>query len=189
MFTLESDLKYVESAIPVLEDFILSNDLYWPLAGSPSGTGSDQLSLGMLEVMEMRLLALPETHPLRKRAVAFYGQIDTVLHRWQSNYRQKAVREWHARMRQWQSYLGELRHNPQRLHTYAYEVRLRLILDIFSDWVEAADLEVLAALDLSVLSNLNEGHFIWEPEITSGFPASRYPFLYIHIEEPRGRFN
>jgi len=184
MFTLESDLKYVESAIPVLEDFILSNDLYWPLSGAPSGSGSDQLSLGMLEVMEMRLLALPETHPLRRKAVPLYGQIDAILHRWQSNYRQKAIREWHARMRQWQTYLGELRHNSQRLHTYAYEVRLRLILQGFLDWVEVADREVLADLDQSLLASLDEGHFVWEPELAGGFPASRYPFLYVLIEKP-----
>jgi hypothetical protein len=185
MFTLESDLKYVESALPVLDEFILSNDLYWPLAGSPRGTGSEQLSLGMLEVMEMRLLALPETHPLRRKAIPLYAQMDIILHQWQSNYRQKAVREWHARLRQWQTYLGELRHNPYQWHTYAYEVRLRVILDVFADWVELADREVLHGLDGVVLNAFAEGHFIWEPEVAAGFSSSRYPYLYIQLPEKK----
>ena len=64
---------------------------------------------------------------------------------------------------------------------YSSEVRLRVLLEILGDDLGAAapaELELLTALDARLKVNFKEGDFLWEEDLSAGFPKEKYWYLY-----------
>jgi hypothetical protein len=184
---IEQDLAYVRLAVPDLEEFLLSRELYWPLPSAPREIGVpglDQLSLGGLRLCAMRIQAAYSTPDVQD----LLSKIDGVQQRWRSNWSNKAAREFTLRCEQWRRALEEIRENPA---VYPREVRLRAILELLREDILPVDLPaelgLLAGLDQSLRAGGQPDSFVWDEKVRSAFQESAYWFLYWKRNLPRVR--
>ena len=177
------DLGYIQAALEVMESYLLSEEVFWPLSGRPPG-GSPQyprLTLGNLLLAETRLngyLLDPAQEASRQRVMA---EIDQLRSKWMVSWENKASRSFTVRLRMWAEFLEEYNTSPQEnSDRYTYEVRLRVILRLLLTecTVQPTEIEILSGLDASLKSVLKMNGFIWEPEVEKAFSLEDYWYLY-----------
>lgn len=175
---LEHDLTYVRLAIPDLEDFLLSKEIFWPLPSAPTQIGQpglEQLSLGLLRLSVARLQAEPENQEASQLA----AKMADVRGRWRSNWSKKAVREFGVRTAQWRRALDDLREHST---AYSRAVRLRAILELLREDMlpgdEPVEYPVLVGLDHILRGSGEPGAFVWDEGLQSAFPDPQFWFLY-----------
>ena len=184
MPTLEYDLGYLRAALPMLDDYLLSADLYWSIGGSPPRGESPfpSLTLGGVLLAQARAHAHPAPGNLVEQIARADEQINAVRRRWRSAWGRKAGRDFHARLNLWRDFLEEYRQNSEaNLDRYAYEVRRRVMLGLLekeADEIPLAELDLLAGLDRLLRIAIVRGHFVWQKELASGFPEETYWYLY-----------
>ncbi|GAP15123.1 hypothetical protein LARV_02904 [Longilinea arvoryzae] len=179
MPTIKEDRAFLKSALAELPDFLLSNEIYWPLEGRGgiSNGNLSRLSLGSVRLAAARLLAVHE----EAGDADLIAQIDRIFEKWRSNWAKKAALEYSGRLKLWKDHLDELLADPSRA-IYRYEIRSRVILDLLQvDMLaepRAQEQEYLAGLDARLRGASLEDDFVWEPELQAGFPRDRFWFLY-----------
>lgn len=181
---LEKDWEFVRAAVPVLQDYLLSQQLYWPSPLSSTGgmaSGEFTLTLGnvLLSLQRLRAATLAEDEQKSLEGVA--AQMAAVREQWRSHWVQKARHEYRARLELWQDYLDGLQGNKERFHSYPHAVRWRVILQLLGTEVNAVESglkEALVGLDHRLRAMTLVGPFVWAEELQNGFPAPRYWFLY-----------
>jgi hypothetical protein len=184
MPSAEYDLGYLRAAISALENYLLSNDLYWPIgASSPGGEPAfPRLTLGGMLLAQMRAHARGLTPEQHDELARLDEQMDDVRDRWQVAWERKAGRSFQARLRLWNNFLEDYRESPSaNADRYRYEVERRVMLHLLADEageVREADMELLEVLDKVVRSALVPGDFIWDAELENGFPREPYWYLY-----------
>lgn len=185
----ENDWVFLQTALPDLQDYILSNEIYWtlrPAARFPGGKQVPQLTIGNLLLAQRSLSALSLTGDRKTELSEIDQKIDALRDEWRSNWSMKAGREFSSRLNLWQQYLRELRGEPGGSQGfYAREVRNRAILRLLRpellDGVPANEAEQLAMLDQVLRGKARSGPFVWEPELASAFPESDFWFLYVTV--------
>lgn len=180
----EYDLRYLEASLPELQAYLLSGELYWPLEvlPPPGEPAYPRLTLGNLLLSAQRLHGLRLDSAAATRRLRLETHLETEQSRWRTAWSQKAAREFSSRLRQWGSYLEEYRRQTENQAAYfPYEVRLRLLLALLadsSDFIPAAELELLEGLDALLRAALLPGEFVWEAELAPSFPPEPYWYLY-----------
>lgn len=185
----ENDWVFLQSALPDLRDYILSNEIYWtlrPAVRFPGGKQIPQLTIGNLLLAQRSLSALPLADDRKTELRDLTQKIDALRDEWRTNWSMKAGREFSSRLNLWQQYLRELRGEPRRSQGfYAREVRNRAILHLLRpeilDGVPANEDEQLAMLDQVLHGKAHPGPFVWEPELSGAFPESDFWFLYVTV--------
>ncbi len=173
MTSAEKDRAYLEAGIPELEDYLLSDELFWPITARSYDL--PRLTIGGLLLSKTRLQARGE------RIEALLTDLEAVRSKWLVAWETKAGREFQSRFGLWGNYLSDYRQNPEgHADAYPHEVRNRAILQLLQPELpkELPEREALSPLDSLVRVNLLAGDFIWEPDIQSGFPREEYWFLY-----------
>ena len=173
MNPIEKDRTYLEAGIPELGDYLLSNELYWPL--SARGYSLPRLTIGGLLLAQARL----EAH--RERIESLLARLDGVRMKWRVAWETKAGREVQARLRLWRNYLADYRQNPEgQADAYPQEVRYRVMLHLLLAELPAlpVEQEALSQLDGVLRANLISSDFIWEAGMKAGFPREVYWYLY-----------
>lgn len=185
---VESDWALLRAALPDLQNYVLSSDVYWPLGSSGSLSGGrqlPQLTIGNLMLSEARLAAAV-SESKRGELAELQQQLHRVREEWRSNWSLKAGREFGSRLNLWQQYIQELRGDPRgHAKSYPSEVRKRAILRLLRhellDGVPANEEELLTMLDQILRGLTRPGSFVWEPEVEAGFPSDAFWFLYVHV--------
>jgi hypothetical protein len=189
MTTLQYDLHYLQAANEILQDYLLSSDVYWPVGiGAPRGAPPyPQLTLGNLLLAHKRAQARAITPAQRVELQQIEAQIDEVRGNWRVAWENKAAHEYRARLRLWSLYLDDYRKDPG-LHAirYSYEVGRRVMLQLLQ--AEARELPaeqvlLLEGMDKLVQAFFIEGEFVWEAELGQGFPQDVYWYLYGYLRE------
>ena len=184
MPTLEYDLGYLRAALTVLDDYLLSADLYWSIGNRPprGEPPYPSLTLGGVLLAQARAHAHPASGNLVGQLAQADEQINAVRGRWRSAWGRKARRDFHARLNLWRDFLEEYRQKPEaHLDRYAYEVRRRVMLHRLepeAGEIPKAEVELLAGLDRLLRIVLIPGGFVWEQELSPGFPEEPYWYLY-----------
>ncbi len=80
MPTLEKDQKYLETALPELKNYLLSDTLYYPMGQPP------RLTIGGLLLAQKRLRA-------GNYGTHLFPKLDSVKTKWYAAWTKKAVRE------------------------------------------------------------------------------------------------
>lgn len=170
MTSNEQDLRFLKQAAPQLQEYLLSNELYWPLSGSlPRLTpGSLLLALARLRVNAPG------------KAQRLEAQVETTRAKWRTTWEKKAAREVANRIRLWSQFLSDYINAPeQNLDSFPTEARGRAILQLLLDELpDAPEKTILAELDGRLKSRLTPGEFLWEPDLQPVFPKSDFWFLY-----------
>ncbi len=176
------DLRYLEAALDLLEDFIKSPEIYWSLSVSPppGEPPYPQLSLGNVLLALQRLqrpLEKGEEAALRE---AHADALDRIRQRYRAVWEQKAVKEARMRARLWAQYIAELAKEPSSKAYYAAEVRNRAILELLRQEATLPDtIETLRAhADRRLQSRFEPGEFIWDEDLAPAFPSQTFWYLY-----------
>lgn len=178
------DLRYLQAGLDILENFLLSGDLYWPVGVNALGgeTPYPQLSLGGL-ILAMKRSQYSARNPAEQQQIArIFDQIDELHQHWRTAWANKTSSELHSRLTQWRNFLEEYRENPEgNYDRYGYEIFRRVIIELLSEdsaVISKSDQEMLAGLDLTLKASLKSSEYIWDPEIQSGFPEATFWYLY-----------
>ena len=188
MQLLDNDQAFLHASAPVLEEYLLSDVLYFPVTGEHGrqlSGDTTRLTLGNLLLSLKRLQAVKLPADQTTEFETLYGQIDKVRAQWRSRWSVKIQQEIPNRMMLWKNYLGELGEEPKtRAGDYPYNVRLRVILELL--FAESNDLmvrekDLLRSLDLQLKGKTSPGGFVWDQTLAGGFPAGQFWYLYLHF--------
>ena len=173
MSSPEKDKAYLQAAVPELENYLLSDELYWPVTAR--GYDLPRLTLGGVLLSQARLEARNE------RIELLMVKLNAVRSKWRVAWEAKAGREVQARMRLWGNYLSDYRQNPEsQADAYRHEVEYRAMLQLLSADLPAPlpEQKELSQLDSLLRSNLIPVDFIWDSDLQAGFPREVYWYLY-----------
>ena len=184
MPSAEYDLGYLETAVELLESYLLSKDSYWKLSASspPGEPGYPTLTLGALLLAEARIQTRRLTSSQNQRKLALEKELDRVRLKWRTAWGNKAREDFRSRLDLWGNFLEEFRHDPQENYDrYRYEVSRRVMLHLLEG--EATDIplsqrQMLTGLDRVLTGLMVLGDFIWDEQLAPGFPPESYPYLY-----------
>jgi hypothetical protein len=174
---MKTDHDFFVNAAEDLEQYIFSNELYWPL-----GRNLPPLTPGNLLLCLIRLKAFSQIET--PQDVLIFEKIQAVLLRWRVNWEKKMEREFEARYSLWQNYLASAEKDGV-LVGYANQVKVRVILDLlqqdFSPVPEGWAQRVMA-LDVRLRRFVIAGKFVWEETLQSSFPPQTFWYLYTDKE-------
>lgn len=174
MTSSADDLRFLTEALSTLQDYLLSNELYWPLSGSlPRLTpGSLLLALKRMEVVQ----------PLQAKKLQ--AQIDLVRGKWRTAWEKKIARETANRLRLWSQFLSDYANAPeQNADSYPSEARGRAILQLLL-WempADAPEKSALPEMETLLKVKLHSGEFLWDADLQTAFPKTDFWFLYAKL--------
>jgi hypothetical protein len=187
--SIEHDFGYLRAAIPILEKYLLSKDLYWSLADSaPRGEPAfPQLTIGNLLLAHARLNARQLSFELQVELELLDNQIWAIATKWRQAWQNKSGRDFTARLRLWRDYLEDYRAQPENhVDRYPYEVGRRVQLELLANQLEeipTVEQELLAGLDKVLAAVFVPGVFAWDADLASGFPKPPFWYLYGRVGE------
>lgn len=187
MPSAEYDLWYLRDGIDLLENYLLSKDIYWPVGVAPPAGDPPypQLTLGNLLLSHQRARATAQTPNQRAEFDRLMAVLGAIRAHWRVAMAKKAEAEFHARLILWRDFLEEYRKTPSaNYNRYSYEVNRRVILDLLGREtydLPQAETELLDSLDKLLKSILVMSGFIWEPELIAAFSVDRFWYLYGYL--------
>ena len=189
MPSLKFDLAYLQAGIEQLENYLQSKELYYPTGEKPPAGEPPfpRLTPGGLLLTQARLAARDFKSPFLKEFSELNEQLDYLNKKWRVAWEKKVVRDFNARLNLWRNFMEDHRKNPPgNYDRYAYEVRSRVILDLLAKeeaQIPSEKLETLPNLDKILRAVFIPGDFIWEQELSQGFPPQPYWYLYGSLSE------
>lgn len=171
------NLHFLKAGLEQLKDYLLSTEVFWNIS---LPANYPQFTLGNL------LLAAAEVQAASGSMAADSAQWRELLtnlakqkKEWRTNWERKAQKEFGARLRQWVQYVDELADSRNRVPAhYKTDVRVRALLELLA--AEAPALRgQLASPDARLKRLVGDGEFIWDEEVKSAFPKSKYWFLWV----------
>lgn len=177
----EKDWIILEAAAGVLEQYLLSKELYWPISSPLQNPGS--LTIGNLLFAQARLSSFAWSSSELTKLTQLVEQINSVRSQWRTNWEGKCKHEFSARLTLWRNSLMELLEDI-KTHSadYPHEVRWRVLLEILKKEIEiplGADMQILNKLDTRLQNLSHPGSFVWEEPLQISFGKEKFWFLYI----------
>jgi hypothetical protein len=183
------ELAYLKASIMQLENYLHSKELYYP-TGEKSPPGEPpfpRITPGGLLLTVKRLGARKIITPIGDEYHHLVDQFNELRKEWRVAWGKKVVRDFNARLNLWQNFLEDHRKNPAAHYDrYAYEVRSRVVLHLQLEegvHIPSEKVEMLPHLDRFLKAVFISGDFIWEAELSQGFPPEPYWYLYGSITE------
>jgi hypothetical protein len=166
------ELRFLNEAFPQLQEYLLSNELYWPLSSS-----LPRLTPGSLL---LALVCVQATSPMDAQRLD--GQMEAIRAKKPTAWEKKVEREIKNRFRLWSQFLSDYKNAPdQNQDWYLGEIRGRAILQLLLvEHPEPVTPEKMALADLEKLLKIRliPGKFLWEPELEPFFEKNEFWFLF-----------
>ncbi len=183
---LKRDLIILEAMAADMNDYLISQSLFWPL----SDTSMPRLTLGGYLMRQHRLAGLrnlldQENQDRLDKATEKFNEalVEKVV-----RFEQRAHDELHARLRQWNEYLKDVgKESIAAGDFYSSAVETRLIIALLLDKLEMPPYELdkrvlgeLGSYDTALRNYWSTGEFVWYPEWRPTYPKESYWWLYGH---------
>lgn len=187
--TVQYELEYMRACLDILQDYLLSDDLYWTIrARPPVGEPSfPQMTISNLLLTNARLSARSLSRNETIEHTNLDEELGRVKQQWRVAWERKADREFSSRMKLWGNFIDEYRKDPENQYDrYAYEVGRRVMLELLSPYITDAvfaERELLQTLDAILRAVYRPGEFIWEEVLKKGFSRDTYWYLYGRLPE------
>lgn len=187
MHQVEYNLSLTEAMLENMEPYLLSKEVYWPVASQPvAGTPPfPRLTLGGYLLIQDELsiqnaaMNPRQTHAY-KDLLHRYRQITK---KWKSAIGRKAVREMNSRCNLWHAYIEELEERGKIPYDYPREVRHRVMFERLLDLVgvEAEVDQILKKnqkVDERFLAVSVPSDFVWDADLQTIYVKDKFWFLY-----------
>jgi len=187
MYDPAYDIDVLAAMLDEFEDFVRSDVVFWPLAGSTRLIAPfPKLTVGGLLFYHFRLAALQEGLAVEavQTALPLLATADAALRNWRANLERKALAEIGARLNSWAWFLDDCDDRPASCdRNYPGEAQARvyaqLLLDLLTENAQAAPSQTrLRSLDSRLRGRFVPGKFIWEDDLRLAFPKDKFWFLY-----------
>jgi hypothetical protein len=192
MSSLDYELGYIQAGLDLLERYLLSDEVFWPLTASPPEGGVEypRLTLDGLLLANARMISFPMSSDQKGVVEKLSWELERFRLKWRTAWEKKAGECYRVRVRMWRDFLNEYQDNPEdNASRYRYEVRFRVMLELIKKELAqqtTAEAGLLDTLDRYLKGVFVPGEFIWEREIRGGFAPEVYWYLYGKLE-PMGR--
>jgi hypothetical protein len=183
----EYNLALARAILEQLEQFLQSDDAFWPLPARPPSPGIPfpRLSLGALSLALDELRAVEtDIEPSARSAIqAVEREFDRITQKWTAAVERKALAEASQRVSVWRAYLQDLRDLRTDPADYRQEVKQRVILSRLlglarSNPDNRVTIGALEGLDRNLRSLFAPGDFIWDIRLERVYPEADFWFLY-----------
>ncbi len=187
MESVEYNLDLFEAMLDEIEDFLLSVDIFWPLAkrAKPDSPPYPRLSTGGLLMTQDESLA-QETEmnsDQKARYANLQSQWKRILNKWRSALGRKSEREMGMRLNLWRAYLSDLEEGSASHFDYHRETRNRVqftrLRTLTASNSKTLKLEkTMRSLDARLLNLTIASKFIWDARLRETYPEREFGFLY-----------
>jgi hypothetical protein len=186
MISVEYDLRFYRASLEILQNYLLSRDLYWPPPDvAPQGEppyqsmtlGSILLSRRRLDHREMMIDQQSELARLDLLRDRLYGK-------WQTAWEKKAYREVTVRINQWRDFIVDYRDQPDaNADRFSTEARSRAMIELLMMELPADHnltnlRNAIKELDAGLHLHWCIGDFHWPSVLIRSFPETTFWFLY-----------
>jgi hypothetical protein len=187
MESVDYNLDLFEAMLDEIEDFLLSADIFWPLAkrSKPDSPPYPRLSTGaLLLTMDESLAQEAEMNSDQKaRHVELQRQWKGVLNKWRSALGRKSEREMGMRLNLWRAYLSDLEEGSASHFDYHRETRNRVqftrLRTLAASSSKTLKMEkTIRSLDARLLNLTTASDFIWDDRLRETYPKGNFGFLY-----------
>ncbi len=170
------NLHFLKAGLEQLKDYLLSNEVFWNVS---LPANYPQLTLGNLLLAAAELQAANGSLATERQQRELLADLAGHKKEWRTAWERKAQKEFGSRLRQWAQYVDELAASDNRTPAhYKTDVRVRVLLELLA--AEAPALRgQLASPDARLKRLVADGDFIWDEEVKSAFPKSKYWFLWV----------
>ena len=181
---LKRDLAALEAMAAEMDEYLKSDVLFWPMAQSEL----PRLTLGGYLMRQHRLLGLRDLLSMQEqdRLHRAINQYHRALEEKVVRFEKKAHEELEARLRQWQSYVGEVKQGSNVAY-YESAVEPRAMIEALIAQLRVQPYKLqealpqrLAALDRELRHVWEPGEFVWPQEWQPAYPRDKYWWLYGH---------
>jgi hypothetical protein len=178
------ELVYLQTSVGLIEDYLLSPEIYWSLRAKPRVGDPPYPMLTLGGILQARIKAKCRSLTTSQQVLLgdLNDQIEAAHLRWRVAWETKATHEYRSRLILWRDFLGEYRRQPaNHVNRYAYEVNRRVIIQLLAPYASGApsiEIDLLTALDKMLKGAFEPGEFIWEAELGQGFPRDKYWYLW-----------
>ncbi len=175
----KTDLTFLENALPEMEAYLFSEQIFWPM------TSGSRLTIGMLILAQRKLSAVSDQPSMHSRMECIDAFLEAFRSQWRTNWSNKASKEFDARLRQWDQALKELlaERDFSLTPAFRHEVTWRVLLELLKEEMvvkpSAEQLQHLTGLDRRLKAAAKPGAFIWDDELVHVFPEEQFWFLYL----------
>ena len=180
MTNWDRDWQFFENAAGSLEDYLLSDQLFWPLYSGK------RLTLGNLRLAQSKLSVVMLPDDIQAKRTEQDRVVEDIFLKWRTNWSNKAEMEYRARLRQWEQALREITSNKQHHGlTYSHEVSTRVLLELLkNDLLQPLQEEYhqLQSMDTRLKTLVKKDDFIWDSGIKEAFPEEDYWYLYVRLK-------
>jgi hypothetical protein len=187
MESVDYNLDLFEAMLDEIEGFLLSADIFWPLAkrSKPDSPPYPRLSMGGLLMTQDESLAQEVEMNSDQKALhaQLQSQWERILRKWRSALGRKSEREMGMRLNLWRAYLSDLEEGSASQFDYHRETRNRVqftrLLTLTTSSSKTLNMEkTIRSLDARLLNLTIASEFIWNDRLRDTYPEGNFGFLY-----------
>lgn len=171
----DEDRNLLLSSLDELDDYLSSSVLLWPLKNSRL-----PLSPGNLLLARKRLQFDTDVN-----IVQALKRTAESMHVRRSAWTSKSEAEFPMRLQQWKAFLEDIKDFGRIDHSYSYNVRVRVIIDLlvneYPHLIGKSEFD-LRQLDKFFTERTVPGRFVWNERYESVFPLAKYAYLYVNLK-------
>lgn len=175
----EKEARFLQAGLEELQEYLLQEQLFWPLSGVD--VTIPRLTLSGFLLSLKRAESLAQTPAEQAQVAKIRVEAESIRQRYRVMWERKASHELDMRLRMWRNYLTDYRQNPgNHADEYPYQVRLRVMLALLAEEIRPAPhlQEAIAGLDALLRAVLIPSGFIWEAPLQAAFPQPDWWYLY-----------
>lgn len=187
MESTDYNLDLFETMLDEIEDFLLSADIFWPLAkrSKPESPPYPRLSTGALLMTQDVSLAQEAGMNTEQKArhAKLQSQWKMILNKWRSALGRKSEREMGMRLNLWRAYLSDLEEGKASHFDYDRETRNRVqftrLRTLTMGNSKTINMEkAIRSLDALLLNLTIASDFIWDDRLRETYPERDFGYLY-----------
>lgn len=176
------ELSYIQASLEELDAYLLSKEVFWPVATPAPLRLFPKLTIGNLLLSLHKLEGFSGRRHLdtvqRSTFAHIKREIEGYSRRWAVAWKTKAAYEFQSRLRQWTHYLNDLEQKADaHAPYYSSEVRNRVRLELLREYSSQDSQTALEQLDTTFRGWFSPADFIWDPLIQSAYPQEDFWFL------------
>jgi hypothetical protein len=180
------ELNYLCEAVPLLDKYLESKDLFWQLPGiaRDPGMAFETLTIGVVLFMLKRVKGRSLPEKLAAERDDYENRIFQSKIQNEKAWMKKVGQDFN-RAKLWEKFLNDYREDRvAAISSYPTHVSQRVIMQLLWEEQDSSNLLLtplqfmIQTMDAVLKQIFIPGAFIWDPELQPAFPENTYWYLY-----------